>query len=112
MRLYESVIRHRAAGASYNQIIRAVEEGFHVRLNKSHVSNWLRGDHVPDGSVTKFVPVPTAELGYVIGVMLGDGSMSICGDHNYRLKLRVTDRDFAQAFAEAIALVLKKPLPT
>ena len=48
----------------------------------------------------------------VIGVMLGDGSMSICGDHNYRLKLRVTDRDFAQAFAEAIALVLKKPLPT
>jgi hypothetical protein len=43
--------------------------------------------------------------------MLGDGSMSICGDHNYRLKLRVTDRDFAQAFAEAIAPVLKKPMP-
>ena len=104
-------MRHRAAGESYNQIIRSVEEEFHVKLSKSHVSNWLRGDHLPDGSVRKFVPSPTAELGYVIGVLLGDGSMSICGDHNYRLKLRVTDRDFAQVFAGAIATVLKRSVP-
>jgi len=109
--LYGAVMRHRAAGESYNQIIRSVEEEFHVKLSKSHVSNWLRGDHLPDGSVRKFVPTPTPELGYVIGVMLGDGSMSVCGDHNYRMKLRVTDRDFAQAFAGAIAVVLNRSVP-
>ncbi len=111
MKLYEAVMRHRAAGESYNEIIRAVEEELHVRLNKSHVSNWIRSDHLPDGSLTKFVPVPTAKLGYVVGVMLGDGSMSVSGDHCYRLKLRVGDRDFAQAFADAIAVVLDRPAP-
>lgn len=104
-------MRRRAEGKSYNQVIRSVEEEFHVRLNKSHVSDWVRGEHVPDGSVRKFLPVSTAELGYVIGVMLGDGSMSVCGDHNYRLKLRVTDRDFAQAFAQAITVVLERSVP-
>jgi intein-encoded DNA endonuclease-like protein len=111
MRLYGAVVKHWAAGESYNQIIRAVEEELHIRLNKSQVSNWTRGDHLPDGSVRKFVPVPTMELGYVIGVMLGDGSMSVCGDRHYRLKLRVRDEDFAQAFAEAIAVVLKRTAP-
>jgi DNA endonuclease len=109
--LYGAVIRHRAAGASYNQINRSVEEEFQVKLSKYHVSYWLRGSHFPDGSVRKFVPAPTAEVGYVIGVMLGDGSMSVCGDHDYKLKLRVTDKDFAEAFAETIAIVLDRPVP-
>jgi len=109
--LYEAVKRLRAEGMSYNGIIAAVEEEFHARLSKSHVSNWTRGKNFPDGSVTKFVPVPTAALCYVIGVMMGDGSMSIFGDHNYRLKLRVTDKDFAQAFADAIGIVLKRAAP-
>ena len=64
-KLFEAVMRHRAAGESYNQIILSVEEELHVKLSKSHVSNWLRGDHLPDGSVRRFVPAPTAELGYV-----------------------------------------------
>ncbi|MDA4136182.1 MAG: hypothetical protein OK449_04175 [Thaumarchaeota archaeon] len=96
-------------GESYNAIIRLVEEEFHVRLSKSHVSNWTRGKNLPDGSVTKFVPVPTNSLCYVIGVMVADGSMSITGDHNYKLKLRVTDKDFAQAFADAVGTVLNRP---
>jgi hypothetical protein len=107
MQLYEAVIRHRAEGRSYNEIIGAIEEEFHVRLSKSHVSNWTRGKNVPDGSV-KVVPFPTASLSYVIGVMLGDGSMSVCGDHNYKLKLRVTDKDFAEAFADAVGIVLNR----
>jgi intein-encoded DNA endonuclease-like protein len=37
--------------------------------------------------------------------------MSMTGDHNYKLKLRVTDRDFAQAFADAIGIVLKRAAP-
>jgi intein-encoded DNA endonuclease-like protein len=111
MQLFDAVKKYRAEGKSYNAIIAAVEEEFHVRLSKSHVSNWTTGKNLPDGSVTKFVPVPTTSLCYVIGVMQGDGSMSICGDHNYRLKLRVTDNDFAQAFAGAIGIVLNKTGP-
>jgi intein-encoded DNA endonuclease-like protein len=106
MQLYQAVMKHRAEGMSYNEIIGVIEEEFHVHLSKSHVSNWTRWKNVPDGSVTKFVPVPTAALSYVVGVMLGDGSMSITGDHNYKLKLRVTDRDFAEAFADAVGIVL------
>ena len=101
MKLYEAVMRRRARGRELQPDDPVRRGGVPRQAHKSHVSNWLRGDHLPDGSVRKFVPTPTAELGYVIGVMLGDGSMSVCGDHSYKLKLRVTDRDFAEAFAEA-----------
>lgn len=104
-------MKHRAEGMSYNAIIRAVEKEFGVHLSKSHVSNWIRGINVPDGSVTRFQPFPSASLGYVVGVMLGDGSSAVTGDHNYRLKLKVTDFDFAEAFARAVGLVLNRPTP-
>ena len=66
---------------------------------------------MPDGSVRGFVPVPCTPLGYVTGVMLGDGSTSASGDHNYRLKLRVRDRDFAEAFSKAVGFVLNRSPP-
>jgi len=111
MLLHNAVLKHRAEGMSYNAIIRAVEEEFHVRLSKSHLSNWIRGDHVPDGSVREFNSTPTTPLGYVTGAMLGDGSACEVGDHNYRLRLSVTDKDFAEAFAQAIGSVLGIPSP-
>lgn len=111
MKLFQAVKKRRAEGMSHKAIIRAVEEEFHVRLSKSHVSYWIRGTHVPDGSVRGFVPVPSTPLGYVTGVMLGDGSTSASGDHNYRLKLRVRDRDFAEAFSNAVGFLLNRSPP-
>jgi intein-encoded DNA endonuclease-like protein len=104
-------LKRRAEGMSYNAIIGTVERDFGVRLSKSHVSNWIRGINAPDGSVTKFQPIPSASLGYVIGTMLGDGSSALTGDHNYKLKLKVHDLDFAEAFARAIGLVLSRSTP-
>ena len=110
-RLHDAVIKYRANGMSYGRIIQAVEEEFHIRLSKSHVSGWVRSIHQPDGSVRKFESIPTPALGYVIGTVLGDGSTSTGSDHNYLIKLRVKDRDFAEAFAEAIGEVLNRPPP-
>ena len=110
-KLHDAVLEYRSQGMSYNRIIQTVEEEFHVRLSKSHVSDWLRSKHRPDGSVTKFEATPSPALGYVIGTVLGDGSTSIGSDHNYLIKLRVKDRDFAETFSFAIGKVLARSPP-
>lgn len=111
MALHQAVMKHRGEGLSYNAIIAAVEKEFGVRLNKSTISNWVREDHVPDGSVTKFEPKPTEALAYVIGATLGDGSTAITGDHEYMVKLKVKDKDFAEAYSVAIGRILHRTPP-
>lgn len=45
---------------------------------------------------------PSPELSYVIGVHLGDGSLHKKGNGKYVIKLKVIDREFAEAFAKAL----------
>jgi intein-encoded DNA endonuclease-like protein len=109
--LFEKVSSLRASGLSYNEIIKGVAESEGVVLSKSHVSAWLNGKHHPDGSVTKFEPAPSFELGYVAGVALGDGTTSISSDHNYAIKLQVNDKEFAEEFARCLGVILHRPPP-
>ncbi|MDA4122918.1 MAG: hypothetical protein OK456_07055 [Thaumarchaeota archaeon] len=109
--LFEAVKKLKADGLSYNEIIARVGKEHGARLSKSHVSGWLTGAHLPDGSVRKFEPTPTFELGYVTGTTLGDGTTSISGDHNYRIKLQVSDDEFAEEFARCLGVVLNRSPP-
>ncbi len=54
----------------------------------------------------KFTPHPSPTLAYVLGVLLGDGSVykirSARGSHSYHVSLYVKDRIFAEKFAVAL----------
>lgn len=95
----------------YSQIIKRVENQQSVRLRKSHVSGWINGKHKPFGYVRAFNAVPTPELAYIIGVRLGDASMSVSKSYNYKIKLRVIDKEFAQEFSQCLSFVLGRSPP-
>jgi len=109
--LYRLVLNLRREGLSYGAIIRRVETERHVRLGKSHVSDWISGKHRPFGYVRAFDPTPRAELGYVVGVSLGDGSTSSNRNHSHMIKLTVIDREFAAEFARCLGLLLNRGPP-
>src|SRR5205814_3840091 len=81
-KLYHLVLELRKEGLSYNQIIRRIQADHGVALRKSHLSDWISGKHKPFGYVRALNDTPSPELGYVIGVKMGDASMSV-SNYNY-----------------------------
>ncbi len=120
IRLFDEVIGLRAKGLSYNKIIKEIRDRYGIRLNKSHVSEWVRGIHSPYNG--QYIPSvdflkPSEELAYIIGVVLGDGfAIKVKrgpSDYHYIIGLQVKDRGFANEFARCLSKVLgrspKKP---
>ncbi len=110
-KLYQSVLKLRREGLSYNQIIERIHLESGVSLNKSHISGWLNGKHRPFGYVRQFASTPCPELAYIIGVKWGDASTNTNKNHMHMIKLRVTDKDFAQEFSRCLSIVLKRSPP-
>ena len=108
--MYRRVLEMRREGLSYNQIITEAERLSGVKLSKSHISNWVRGAHHPYGSVRALDTTPRPELGYVVGAKMGDASMSV-SHYSYMIKLRVTDKEFAEEFARCLSVVLGRAAP-
>jgi len=113
LRLYDEVLQLRGQGLSYNDIIKRIHRLSGVRLNKSHISEWVRGIYAPLGRVNRFDAKPSPELASVIGVMLSDGSLHLNGRqyHHYGLCLRVKDKEFAEGFGRKLAEVLWRRKP-
>ena len=110
-RLDRRVLELREAGLSYNQIIGQIKLEDNIVLRKSHIYGWVKGKHRPFGYVTAFDPTPCPELAYVIGVKLGDASMSVNKHYSYMIKLRVIDREFAEEFSRCLSVILGRAPP-
>lgn len=110
-KLRSLVLDLRKEGLSYNQIIAKISDEHGATLRKSHISGWVNGKHSPFGSVRPFDPHPSPELAYVIGVKMGDASLSTNRNHNYMIKLRVIDKEFAQEFSRCLSVILRRGPP-
>jgi len=110
--LYRLVLELRQEGLSYGAIVERIQAERGVTLRKSHISGWINGKHKPFGYVTLFDPSPRAELAYVIGVTLGDGSTSSNRSYSHKIKLRVIDREFAAEFARCLGVLLRRNPPS
>jgi len=109
--LYRLVLELKKQGLSYSGIIKRIESERGVRLGKSHISDWISGKHQPFGYVRAFDAAPRAQLAYVIGVSLGDGSTSSNRNYSHKIKLRVIDKEFAAEFARCLGVVLCRSPP-
>jgi len=119
IKLFDEVRRLRGLGLSHREIIDEIERMYGVTLNPSHISYWVRGIHNPyDGR--RYIPTldhlrPSEELAYVIGVIVGDGSVNHSRKYEYLVALTVKDLEFAEKFARCIGKVLgrepPKPIP-
>src|SRR6267143_5764598 len=110
VRLRSRVLELAKLSMSYQQIQTKIFESTHIRLSKGSISGWVRGIHNPSGGKNKFRVVASHELAYVIGVIAGDGNLSVHG-YNYEMLLSVTDYDFAEEFSRCLAKILRKHDP-
>jgi intein-encoded DNA endonuclease-like protein len=110
-KLYHRVLELRKEGLSYNRIIARMQAEEGVALRKSQISDWVSGKHRPFGYVRQFAPTPCPELAYILGVKWGDASTNTNRKHMHMIKLRVTDKDFAEEFSRCLSAVLKRSPP-
>lgn len=109
--LYHLALALRKEGRSYNQIIKEIESRTGITLRKSNISGWVNGKHRPFGYVRAFDRTPRSELAYVIGVALGDASMSGNRNHSHKIKLRVIDKEFCEEFSRCLSVILGRTAP-
>ena len=95
---------------TFQQIIDKIEQEHGVRLSKSTISNWTSGKSSPYRAGHVFIPKPTPDLAYVIGVETGDAFLNFkLRSYQYRIRLRAVDREFVEAFNQAVSSVLGCP---
>jgi len=108
--LHEKALRLRRNSHTFHQIIEEIEQQDGVRLTKSTISNWIRGRSSPLRAGHNFIPKPTPDLAYVIGVEAGDAFLNVKPKtYQYRIRLRAVDREFVEAFNQAMSRVLGCP---
>ncbi|MEM2083352.1 MAG: LAGLIDADG family homing endonuclease [Nitrososphaerota archaeon] len=110
LQMHEDVHELRKAELSYRQIQREIRKKYGKQLPKSTIGVWINRKHHPLGKVNKFDGKSSPELSYVIGTILGDGSIYFSGE-DYRLELSVKDKEFAEEFGKCLAKILRKNKP-
>jgi len=110
LQLYDKVLQLREQGLSYSNIIKRIHKLSGVRLNKSHISYWVRGKHKPLGGINTFDEKPTPELAGLIGTMLSDGSRHPHGSSK-AFWLGVKDREYVREFGRCLAKILGRKKP-
>ncbi|CUX77283.1 Similar to intein-encoded homing endonucleases [Thermococcus chitonophagus] len=104
----KEVERLREDGLSYSGITKVVEEEYGVRISKATVIRWCKGESDPLRKVRR-INLESPLLAYVVGVYFGDGSVSLDERYRYRIRLKVIDREFAEAFAKALEGIGLRP---
>jgi DNA endonuclease len=108
--LHEKALTLRKNSYTLQEIIDKIEREDGIRLSKATVSNWTTGETSPLRAGHAFVPRPTPDLAYVIGVEAGDAFLNVKPKtYQYRIRLRAVDREFVEAFNQAVSRVLGCP---
>lgn len=108
--MLQETLELRKQSLTYKEIIAELDRKFKVKPSKATISSWCRGLHSPAGAGHAFTPKPTPELAYVIGVETGDAFLNVkAKTYQYRIRLKAVDREFVEAFNQAVAKVLGCP---
>ena len=115
IKMYNDVHKLRKRGLSYTEIRKEIYRKYGIWIDTSTISRWLRGvctpyngRRIPSLELLK----PSEDLGYVIGVCLGDGYTS---ENNvldgYVIGLQAKDIEFVEKFGRCLGNVLgRKPI--
>lgn len=108
--MYNEAVRLHQQGLRNSQITKEIFTLHGIRLNHSHISYWTRGVHTPLGRVNHFVPEPSTNLAYLIGVGLSDG-WRCKYKRDYLFGLEVTDYEFAEITGQILGNLLNRGEP-
>ncbi|NJF25928.1 LAGLIDADG family homing endonuclease [Thermococcus sp. Bubb.Bath] len=99
----------REKGLSYSQIVRKISEELDVKVSKATVLRWCKGTHNTFNKMKRVNLDSSPALAYIIGVYFGDATATKGAEYKYNVKLKVVDKEFADAFAEALKDIGLKP---
>ena len=113
IKIYNDVHKLRKRGLSYTEIRKEIHRRYGVWISLSTISEWLRGVHsqyndrrAPSLELLK----PSEDLGYVIGVRLGDGYTNE-KSNGYIIGLGAKDKEFVEKFGICLGNVLgRRPI--
>jgi len=108
-RIKERILQLRESGLSYSEIRNVINAEFDVSISKATALRWCKGTHDPFNKTKRVNLSPSPELAYIIGVYLGDASLSQTARYQYRIRLKVVDRDFAESFENALKSIGANP---
>ena len=95
-------------GMSYLKIAAELAREFKVSVSKATVLRWCKGTHNTFNKTKRVNLSPSPELAYIIGVYLGDASVS-SRNYQYRIRLKSVDKDFAESFERALKSIGANP---
>jgi len=95
---------------SYSQIVQRVKAEKDVKISKATVIRWCKGTHSPFNRIKRLNLEHSPALSYIIGVYFGDGSITLDKNYKYKIKLKVADREFAEAFRDALKSIGANPI--
>jgi len=75
-------------------------------IKKCTIEDWIYRGKIP--WLAKWIPEPSNELAYVLGVLYGDGYTVKEHHHNYDIELLVKDYEFAETFSKTMSKLLNK----
>jgi intein-encoded DNA endonuclease-like protein len=113
IKVFNDVHKLRKRGLSCSKIRKEIYRKYGVWISTGTISRWLRGVSSPYNG--RYIPSskqlkPSEDLGYVIGVRLGDGSTYEHGDC-YVVCLAARDEEFVEEFAKCLGNVLGRGSP-
>ncbi|WP_297495878.1 LAGLIDADG family homing endonuclease [Thermococcus sp.] len=99
----------RQNGLSYREISEQIGREFNLRISKATVLRWCKGTNNTFNKTKKVLLSPSPELAYIVGAYFGDASATEGSNYRYKVKLKVIDREFAEAFARALSRIGLNP---
>jgi intein-encoded DNA endonuclease-like protein len=113
IKAYNDVRKLRKRGLSLTKIRNKIHRRYGVWIETSTISKWLRGVCTPynvRGIPSLELLKPSEDLGYVIGVRLGDGYTRETS-YGYVIGLEANDKEFVEEFGRRLGNVLgRKPI--
>jgi intein-encoded DNA endonuclease-like protein len=110
IKMYNDVLKLRKRGLSYTEIRKKIYRKYGVWISLSTISDWLHGVHSPynDERTPSLERLkPSEDLGYVIGVRLGDGYIYE-NSSKHIIGLGAKDKEFVEKFGICLGNVLKR----
>ena len=92
----------RRGGLSYRKVSERISEEFDVKVSKTTVMRWCKGTNDPFNKTKRIDLDASPELAYIVGAYFGDASATEGSNYRYKVKLKVVDREFAEAFGSAL----------
>jgi intein-encoded DNA endonuclease-like protein len=102
-------LKLREKGLSYSRIVKEISEEINVKVSKATVLRWCKGTHNTFNKMKRINLDSSPALAYIVGAYFGDATATKGSEYKYNVKLKVVDKEFAEAFEEALKDIGMKP---